>query len=88
MCFCVCLSRLCDSFSFRLLLIVVCVVGTVRRKSEFDENPLKWELDGEVGVWDMCIVMGNLEKPQKVRKRRLCKRTSKIIVFFFFFCFF
>jgi hypothetical protein len=40
-----------------------------RRVSEFDGDPLSWQVDGEVGLWDMCIVFNVEEQPsaEKVR---------------------
>lgn len=38
-------------------------MGSVPRGEMYHGDVLAWELDGERGVWDMCILFDNITRP-------------------------
>ncbi len=41
--------------------------------AQHEHEPMRWEVDGESGIWDMCIVFDVEERPtnEKVRESRI-----------------
>jgi hypothetical protein len=55
--------------------------------AEHEHEPMRWEVDGESGIWDMCIVFDVEERPTN-EKVRVGNGANGLGFFFFFFFFF
>lgn len=52
--------------------------------AEHEHEPMRWEVDGESGIWDMCIVFDVEERPTN-EKVRVGNGANGLGFFFLFF---